>query len=239
MNEMAIKYGLKTEELADAVKRINRNESFLFTMSGKMGAGKDTVGDLVSTQLMLGGHEIITTSFGYLIKKELQNTIEAYRESEDKEKFAVKTNANKADLDKLSELLRFDTAFSKTDESRLALQIWGTDIRRKQQSDYWIKEMARTVIYAINKEFSVNITDARFPNEVELVEDLSGKIIRLEVPEEIRVKRIQQRDNILAKKENLNHLSETALDDYPFERVFDGKKSPKKLMKESLEYIIN
>lgn len=239
MSDLSIKYEVDEIELNEALKRIKRKESLLFTMSGKMGSGKDTVGDMISNELDSEGYKLIRTSFGHLIRKEVSNIIEYYNEIEDKEAYSIKVNADKEDLDKVSSLLENCTVFDRTYEARTALQFWGTDVRRKQQDNYWINKMSEFIVRSVNKGYSVNITDARFSNETKLVEDLLGKIIRLDVPEGVRIKRIEKRDNIKVNMESLRHVSETALDDYNFEHVFKGTKSPKKLMKEGLKYIMN
>lgn len=235
---LATKYEVDEVELNKALNRIENKDSLLFTMSGKMGAGKDTVGDLISNKLDSEGYKLINTSFGYLIREEITKIVNDYNDSKNREEYAIKVNASTKDLDKLSSFLEDCTAFDRTDEARAALQFWGTEIRRKQQHNYWINQMSQFIVRVINNGYSMNVTDARFPNEVELIEDLYGKVIRLDVPEEIRIKRIEKRDNIKVNREILSHISETALDDYNFERVFNGKKSPKKLMKEGLEYLM-
>lgn len=238
VKDLSVKYEIDEQELEKALNRLKNKDSLLFTMSGKMGAGKDTIGDLISNELDIKGYSLINTSFGYLIRKEVTNVVEEYNTVENKETYALEINVDKKVLDKLSFLLENCTAFDRTDEARLALQIWGTDIRRNQQDNYWIVQMSRFVIQAVNKGYSVNITDARFPNETRLVEELSGKVIRLDVPENIRVERVEKRDNIKVNPESLIHISELALDDYKFDRVFDGTKRPKRLMKEGLKYIL-
>lgn len=233
------KYEVDEVNLSKALNRLKNKKSLLFTMSGKMGAGKDTVGNLISKELISKGYRLINTSFGYLIRNEITDIVNGYRKANDKEKYAIKVNANKKDLDKLYYYLQDCTAFDRTDETRAALQFWGTEIRRKQQDNYWINKMSEFIVNSVNSGLSVNVTDARFPNEVDLIKDLAGKIIRLDVPEEIRIKRIEERDNIKVNPESLNHISETALDNYNFERVFDGTKDPHELCREGVNYIIN
>lgn len=233
------KYEVDEVNLSKALNRIKNKKSLLFTMSGKMGAGKDTVGNLISKELISKGYRLINTSFGYLIRNEITDIVNGYKKANDKEKYAIEVNANKKDLDKLSYYLQDCTAFDRTDEARAALQFWGTEIRRKQQDNYWINKMSEFIVNSVNSGLSVNVTDARFPNEVDLIKDLAGKTIRLDVPEEIRIKRVEKRDNIKVNPESLNHISETALDNYNFERIFDGTKGPHELCREGVNYIIN
>lgn len=238
MKDLSIKYEIEEIELNKALSKLNSKECLLFTMSGKMGAGKDTIGDLISNELDSQGYSLLSTSFGYLIRKEVSNVVEKYNNAEDKKAYSIEINVDKNILDNLSNLLEKCTAFDRTDEARLALQIWGTDVRRKQQGNYWINQMSQFIVRSVNMGYSVNVTDARFPNETKLVEDLLGKVIRLDVPEKVRVKRIEKRDGIKVNMGSLNHISELALDDYEFERVFDGTRSPKKLASEGLKYIM-
>lgn len=237
LNKLSEKYKVDKESLSKAILKIQNKECLLFTMSGKMGSGKDTIGDLISNQLDSEGYQMLSTSFGYLIRHEITNIVDEYNESKDKEAYSVEVDASVVDLDKLSSLLGGCNIFERTENSRIALQFWGTEVRRKQENNYWINKMSQFVVRVVNKGYSVNITDARFPNEINLVEDLSGKVIRLEVSEKIRIKRLSKRDGVKVNQESLVHLSEIALDDYKFDKVFDGRKSPKKLASEGLEYI--
>lgn len=232
------KYKLDEKELNRAIVKLNNKDVLLFTMSGKMGAGKDTVGDIISEGLTSKGYFIKSVSFGYLIRAEVDNVVREYNKSEDKESYAIKVNASKEDLDKLSTFLRDCTVYDRTDEARAALQYWGTEVRRSQNGNYWINRMSEFIVDSVNNGYSVSVTDARFPNETELVEDLLGKVIRLDVPEDVRVKRVEIRDNIKVNLESLVHISELALDDYEFDKVFDGERSPDSLAKDALNFIL-
>jgi len=82
--------------------------------------------------------------------------------------------------------------------ARQVLQYFGTDIVRKMFSDAWVK----ATINKINKEKPklAIITDGRFPNEIMGVNNSGGKTLRLS-------------RNV--NKDNDQHKSETALDDFP------------------------
>lgn len=238
LSNLAVKYEVNEQDLKEAIDKLKNKECLLFTMSGKMGSGKDTVGDIISDELNSKDYKLINTSFGYLIRKELTDVVKGYQETTNMYDYAVEVNAEKQDLDLVSHLLKDCTAYDRTDEARTALQVWGTEVRRKQKNNYWINQMVKFIVEAVNKGHSVNVTDARFPNEVELVEDLLGKVIRLDVPAKERLKRIQKRDQIKVTYENFNHVSEFALDKYEFERIFDGMKKPQEIADEALEYIL-
>lgn len=76
---------------------------------------------------------------------------------------------------------------------RQLLQWWGTDYRRAQQRDYWLKRMAEKI------DGPTVIDDCRFPNEAEFVRQRGGLLLRIERP------------HLPAG----SHASETALDDWP------------------------
>ena len=79
-------------------------------------------------------------------------------------------------------------------EVRMLLQRFGTDAIRTLDPDFWVSLAANEVSWTSGP---VVFTDTRFINEVEMVKDLEGIVVRVE------------RD-VLAVAE---HLSETSLDD--------------------------
>lgn len=101
-------------------------------------------------------------------------------------------------------------ANSRTEGIRRALQILGTDIRRKNDNDYWVKEFLRT----IPDSDYVFVTDVRFPNEADAIIQNDGIMIRLEAPQDVINERVQGRDGLQYSEAALNHPSEKALDDY-------------------------
>lgn len=88
--------------------------------------------------------------------------------------------------------------------AREVMQYVGTEVFRKMYSNVWVD----ATVNLINKEGPALavITDCRFPNEVEGIQKIGGKVIRL------------LRDPNNGKDQ---HKSETALDDFPFEK-FDA-----------------
>lgn len=75
-------------------------------------------------------------------------------------------------------MLKPDCIYSKPTEPeiRLLLQWWGTDYRRKQDPQYWLKRWAAN----LPDRGHVIVDDARFGNEAELIRLFGGKMIRLE-----------------------------------------------------------
>ena len=93
--------------------------------------------------------------------------------------------------------------------AREVLQYFGTDIIRKMLSDAWVN----ATIAKINEEKPklAIISDARFPNEIEGINNIDGKTIRL-------LRNVCEEDS---------HFSEKALDNFPLEKyslVIDNQK---------------
>lgn len=90
---------------------------------------------------------------------------------------------------------------------RTLLQWWGTDYRRWQDPDYWVKSLRCWLHNHV--EASVVVDDVRFPNEADLIHEMGGLLVRLEPFEGWE------------PGPHAGHPSETALDSYPrWHRVF-------------------
>lgn len=61
---------------------------------------------------------------------------------------------------------------------RRVLQLWGTEYRRRQDPDYWVKRLAERI--ELLNEGTIVVTDVRFRNEVELIHHLNGSIIQID-----------------------------------------------------------
>ena len=106
---------------------------------------------------------------------------------------------------------------NKDEKGRTILQYVGTDIIRHQCEDYWVKFMM-DFLFMFRKEWDcVLIPDTRFPNEVEYA---NSSWIGEENVHTIRVNR--PNFNSGATKEQLNHPSECALDDYEFDYYIEN-----------------
>ena len=107
---------------------------------------------------------------------------------------------------------------SKPKGYREILQYWGTHIRRKQKDSYWIEKLGQRIKeldskYKKEKERLIFVvSDARFINELDYCADvLQAYMMYLDVPEDIRMKRLKKRDGFEPKKDVKNHVSETEL----------------------------
>lgn len=114
-------------------------------------------------------------------------------------------------------------------KDRLLLQWIGTEWGRKTiNPNIWVNIMDRRLTKILSKEeilsqhslfmdyqpLNLYITDARFPNEIELLRKHDFKIIKVETCEQLRINR---------GATNLYHESETALDGYnDYDAIIDN-----------------
>lgn len=91
---------------------------------------------------------------------------------------------------------------------RELLQFWGTDFRRKQDPDYWVKRLVSQMVWG--EKYVID--DLRFPDEAEAIRERGGKVIRIERPDTFKVS-------------NPNHASETVLDNYDFDLIIENNDS--------------
>jgi dephospho-CoA kinase len=91
---------------------------------------------------------------------------------------------------------------------RTLMQCYGTDVRRKDDPDYWVKRWYEK-IDECDKDIIV-VDDVRFPNEAQAVRSLGGRIYRIE------------RDiTSLGQKIDM-HASETEMDKIKVDEVIDN-----------------
>ena len=108
--------------------------------------------------------------------------------------------------------LIFNWDGKKDAKGREILQRWGTEIVRQKDPDFWANSVRRLVDVVGDAIDYVLIDDVRFPNEIDIWKDTAHMTVRIERP---------GHENILTKEQR-NHISETALDTYPFDLVFSG-----------------
>lgn len=95
---------------------------------------------------------------------------------------------------------------NKDEIGRTLLQQVGTDTIRSKQPNYWVDFIKSVLILFPDEWDYVLIPDCRFPNEVEAMRELfDTKLVRV----------VRPNFESPLTKEQQNHPSETALDDYP------------------------
>ena len=99
----------------------------------------------------------------------------------------------------------------KDEEGRRILQYVGTDVIRKQIPNYWVDFIISILTLFKNEWDYVLIPDCRFPNEIERLKQSGIETYTLRI----------ERENFKSDltEEQLNHISETALDNFKFDCV--------------------
>lgn len=90
-------------------------------------------------------------------------------------------------------------------EIRWLLQQWGTELRRSQDPDYWVKYAFKTIedwgdtVRSVNGQYKTELlkhpdvwvfTDVRFDNEAQGVRDRGGIIVEVTAPSSVRARRL-------------------------------------------------
>lgn len=197
--------------------------SKLIGISGKLGSGKDYLANELETIFHSKNIPTARLSFAGPLKEEINQIINIIRKTNYTTSAIVtvmkemKLTAVQAET--IVELLQKEalanpsfTAYDRTPSTRKAAQLMGTDYRRAQDNNYWVKKLLEQK-GTVTEPYTI-ITDARFPNEVDDALNKFGVSIRLEIPDDILNERRLNRDGFQYSEEALNHPSETALDDY-------------------------
>lgn len=133
----------------------------LIGLSGKAGSGKDFIYDVLDA---LHGAERIAFADGV-----------------------------KLDIEETLGLTPYETNLREKPyppEVRQLLQWWGTDLRRAQDPEYWVKKGVEAIEEAATYASLIVVTDVRFANEAEVIRDLGGIVIEVYADEAVRKQRL-------------------------------------------------
>lgn len=210
--------------LVDRVMGILADEPYRFiAVSGKLGAGKDTIAPMLTRHF---GIDSVHEFFAEPLKTEINMVILIISLSHSvmEARSTVALRMQVADMRQSNRVVRalYDdvkngvvkSAYDRTPSTRDALQLWGTEVRRAQEPDYWVVKAMQSSVNVLASGKSVYVTDVRFVNEMDAVKALGGYGIRLNVSEEEQSRRIMKRDGTVVTDAMRNHISETQLDDY-------------------------
>lgn len=238
MKQIAEKYNLDKVKLNKAINILEEKDSFFYAMGGKMGSGKDTIGGLIKVRMINKGIKVDKLSYSNLMKDEVNQVVNMFNSKINLLDIANKLNTSESEIFNLLDILDGTNLTKRTKSTRQAIQYWSTEVRRKQDEDYWVNKMIEQVIDKVIDGKSVFISDVRYPVEVESITSIQGKVVKLDVPENIRVKRVWERDGREPSEEELNHASEKGLDDYKIKLTFNGNKEPYQLAEDITEFIL-
>ena len=189
----------------------------IYTILGKMGSGKDHLTNRLIAHFEKNGQLVQSLAFANQLKFELEDLIIDYRNGLTLEQLIEKHHFKQEDLSDLTKLfkeilpkdLTNVTVFQKTHEIRTAFQFYST-IRKRWNINYFVDSLISkltdpNIIYVV--------TDTRFKNEYNALLKLNVKIVKLDIPEKIRIDRIQNRDGFKPSNKQLTDQSEVIIDD--------------------------
>lgn len=149
-------------------------------ISAKMGCGKTTLADYIIEELPFK-----RKAFADILKQECSET------------YGYPLEWNYTGEGK-HQLISLNVLPKQPMSVREILQWHGTDFRREQDWNYWVKLMDKE----IKEDEDIIIDDVRFENEADFVKKRNGLLIRLEPYPGWKPEKYS------------NHVSETALDEY-------------------------
>lgn len=142
---------------------------YLIGLGGKARSGKDT-----AAQALVDKSQFIRLSFADALKEEVLAKFPRTLR-------AIAYLHGHTEIDR--ELLWLMVYGSKPPGVRELLQEFGAEVRRADDADYWIKAWKFGYDYLRGNGFRVVCADVRFPNEMQIIRDLGGRLIYIDRPD--------------------------------------------------------
>lgn len=155
----------------------------VYGICGPKGVGKDTLANLICAAVRT--RPFLIRPFAGPLKSQVARIFPVTQESLDDRGLKETVFPIPVRMDDYLERMRAETGLSiqvrgKTAHSRRELmQFYGTDYVRSAQADYWMQLWHAS----LHGQTRVIVPDVRFPNELEQVQALGGKVIRLSRPD--------------------------------------------------------
>lgn len=182
----------------------------LIGISGKAGAGKDTLGYFLKEKI---GQNARIDKFANLLKKVAGDMLNvppsAFESTEFKKRLLpaeLQVSTMRKTLDENTKPMW--TKMTSVHDHRWFLQQMGTEVAKTIHPDFWVWAYFNT---AYDPSKTIILTDVRFPNEADQIKERGGIVIRVNND---RVKPMYLYDT--------PHISETALDNYDFNSVIQN-----------------
>ena len=173
-------------------------------IAGAIGAGKTTF-----AQRLVEAHSFVRVGFGDALKEEvartLRRTIKAHLRAT-RPDIRTRDDLGGIDETRWDQYIHSALWESRDEFARSLLQEWGTELRRAEDPDYWVRAWEHRVV-ALPRVVNDNV---RFVNEADAIRRLGGFLIKVTRP---------------AWLPQGTHVSESALadwTDYDFTILNDG-----------------
>ncbi len=171
---------------------------YLLAASGKKQTGKDTVGNIIHCHLPKG-FTFHRVGFADALYREVANMLRT-----------VDKRFNCCTTESVIEYMK-----SNKQDFRLLMQWWGSEYRRKQDPDYWVRQLANHIFKLNNTDKTfVYVNDCRFLNEAKFMQESGAKLWRT-----VRY----------TEGEPDMHQSEIELDSYNFDVILPNNGSMQEL----------
>lgn len=131
--------------------------------AGKMRSGKDTAAGYLKDC-----HNYLGLSFARALREEVEQA--KHDKTEPPGMPTVVSHAFRAMA--VEEIYRKPTTLN----ARIVLQWWGTDYRRNDNQEYWVRKL----LYSMHPGANYAISDVRFASEAEAIRDNGGIVIKIE-----------------------------------------------------------
>lgn len=160
-------------------------EQYLISFRGAIGAGKTTASQLVcALGESLGITKPVKIAFADPLKLEVLAALILDQFPKEMSKELIDVCRESTPSKRRDDLIRNGNKISIADALnvinaeklvlRPVLQWWGTEYRRGQDPDYWVKQTVERMTNAFASGHSVVVDDSRFPNEREALKKLGG-----------------------------------------------------------------
>lgn len=201
--------------------------SITYAIVGKMGSGKSYLSDQLKEYYNRKGITVHFVAFADALKSSLEEAIAILgRNERNYEAVASEFGVPLSDVEYLfDEVLTGDlsevSAYVKTDNMRKAYQFWSTVLKKKDPMIFTNLGISKATSLLSNQGGVIIFTDVRYTHELEaILENMSDvSVVRLDISEYERMKRIAVRDGFVPSIDSLLDESETHLDSFDFSKV--------------------
>lgn len=132
------------------------NVPMIIGLTGLARCGKDTFCNYARQHLKSLNYETQRLAFADELKKDIDEFL----------------------IEKLG-ISAFTEVTSEKEIIRPMLTTWGTDIMRKKDDLHWVKKVEEVIVENKKNNIVSIVTDIRFPNEIEYIHKIGGKVIHL------------------------------------------------------------